>query len=93
MNVATYLSQEGFEESRKGIFFSREIATSVTATASAELWNVSVNGFTYKDIMSTDLQKVLDAIHTFEGKAIVVSIYNLQRDVLMKRIYPIKEAI
>jgi hypothetical protein len=93
MTVTTYLSQEGFEEQKKGKFFSREINTSVTSTASPKLWDVTVNEFTYKDIMDADLPKVVEAIHKFTGTALVVTLYNLQREVLMKRIYPIKEAI
>ena len=93
MNVATYLSQEGFEEQRRGRFFSREINTSVTATASPKLWDVTINEFTYKDILETDLPKVVEIIHKFTGTALVVSLYNLQREVIMRRIYPIKEVI
>lgn len=93
MTVPTYLSQEGFEEQRKGIFFSREINTSVTATMSPNLWNITVNEFTYKDIMSDDLPKAVEAIHLFSDTSLVVALYNLQRDVLMKKILPLKEAI
>lgn len=93
MTVATYLSQEGFNEERKGVFFSREINTLITSTASKELWDITVNEFTYRDIMSVDLDKAIDAIHTFNGTARVVKLYNLQRAVLLKHIYPIKEDI
>ena len=93
MTVATYLSQEGFEEQRRGVFFSREINTSVTATASPKLWDVTVNEFTYKDILETDLPKAIENIHKYTDTSLVVSLYNLQREVLMKRIFPIKEAI
>ena len=93
MIVATYLSQEGFEEQRRGTFFSREINTSVVATASPKLWDVTVNEFTYKDILEADLPKAIESIHKFTGTALVVSLYNLQREGLMKRIFPIKEVI
>jgi hypothetical protein len=92
MTVATYLSQEGFEESRKGQFFSREINTSVTSTMNPTLWNVTVNEFTYKDILDVDLPKAIEALHTYTGTSLVVTLYNMQRDVLMKSLLPIKEA-
>lgn len=91
MTVGTYLSQEGFEESRKGIFFSREVSTSVTATMNPKLWDVTVNGFTYKDILDVDLPKAIEHLHTYTDTSLVVSLYNMQRDVLMKTILPIKE--
>lgn len=93
MNVATYLSQEGFNESRKGQFFSREISTSVNSTADELFWNLTHNEFTYKDIKSTDLPKAVDAIHKFEGTGLVVVLYNLQRDVIIGRAHAIKEDI
>lgn len=91
MTVATYLSQEGFEEQRKGIFFSREINTSVTSTMNPKLWNVTVNEFTYKDILDVDLPKAVEALHKYEDTSLVVALYNLQRGVLMKTMLPIKE--
>ena len=93
MNVSTYLSQEGFNETRKGQFFSREISTSINSTADELFWNVTHNEFTYKDIKNTDLVKAVDAIHKFEGTSLVVTLYNLQRDVIIGRTYAIKEDI
>jgi hypothetical protein len=93
MTVATYLSQEGFEEQRKGNFFSREINTSITSTMSPKYWDVTVNSFTYKDIADSDLPKAIESIHKFTDTSLVVSLYNLQRDVLSKKIFAIKEAI
>ncbi len=92
MTVTTYLSQEGFEEQRKGKFFSREINTSVTSTMNPKLWDITVNEFTYKDILDGDLPKAIEAIHSFTDTSLVVKLYNMQRDVLMKKILPIKEA-
>lgn len=92
MTVATYLSQEGFEESRKGQFFSREVNTAVTSTMNPKLWDVTVNEFTYKDITDTDLPKAIEALHTYTDTSLVVFLYNIQRDVLIKKILPIKEA-
>jgi len=91
MTVATYLSQEGFEEQRRGVFFSREINTSVTATMNPKLWDVTVNGFTFKDILDIDLTKAVDFLHKYTDTSLVVALYNLQRDVLMKKIFAIKE--
>jgi hypothetical protein len=93
MTVATYLSQEGFEEQRKGKFFSREINTSITSTMSPKLWDITVNDFTYKNIMHDDLPKAIEAIHSFSDTSLVVKLYNIQRDVVMKKILPIKEVI
>lgn len=93
MTVTTYLSQEGFEEQRKGKFFSREINTSVTSTMNPKLWDITVNDFTYKDILDGDLPKAIEAIHSFTDTSLVVKLYNMQRDVLMKKILPIKEVI
>lgn len=93
MTVSTYLSQEGFEENRKGIFYSREINTTITATASPSLWNLTVNEFTYKDIKSDDLKKAVDNIHTFTDTSLVISLYNLQQAVKTKRMFAIKEDI
>lgn len=93
MTVPTYLSQEGFEEGRKGIFFSREVNTTVTATISPNFWNLTVNEFTYKDIRSEDLAKAVDSIHSFTGTSLVVALYNLQFDVISKKTFAIKEDI
>lgn len=93
MTVSTYLSQEGFENSRRGVYYSREINTTITATASPSLWNLTVNEFTYKDIKSDDLEKAIDNIHTFTGTSLVVSLYNLQQAVKTKKIFAIKEDI
>lgn len=92
MTVTTYLSQEGFEEQRKGKFFSREINTSVTSTMNPKFWDVTVNDFTYKDILDSDLPKVIEYVHSYTDTLLVVRIYNLQREVLTKKILPIKEA-
>lgn len=88
--VATYLSQEGFKESKPGHFYSREINTSITSTATAELYDITVDEFTYKDIRAVDLEIVLDTIHAADTTARVVVLYNLQYAVLTKKIYPIK---
>jgi len=93
MTVATYLSQEGFEETRKGIFFSRETNTSITSTMSPKLWDVLINGFNYRNILDTDLPKVIDAIHRYTDTSLVVVIYNLQREVISKKVSAIKEVI
>lgn len=93
MIISTYLSQEGFEDSRRGVYYSREINTTITATASPSLWNLTVNEFTYKDIKSDDLAKAIDNIHTFTGTSLVVSLYNLQQGVKTKKIFAIKEDI
>lgn len=93
MTIATYLSQEGFEEQRKGRYFSREVNTLITSTMSPTLWDITINEMTYKDILEADMPKAIENIHKFTDTALVVSLYNLQRAVLMKRIYPIKEAL
>jgi hypothetical protein len=93
MTVATYLSQEGFEETRKGQFFSREVNTSVAATMNPKLWDVTVNEHTYKDILDIDLPKAVEALHLFTDTSLVVALYNMQREVLMKKIFAIKEVI
>lgn len=91
MKVATYLCQEGFEEERKGRFFSREITTLVTSTMSPTLWDITINEMTYKDIGELDIPKAVECIHRYSGTALVVALYNLQRDVVIKKIYPIRE--
>jgi hypothetical protein len=93
MTVSTYLSQEGFEDSRRGVYYSREINTTVTATASPSLWDLTVNEFTYKDIKSDDLKTAIDNIHSFTGTSLVVSLYNLQQAVRTKKMFAIKEDI
>lgn len=93
MTVSTYLSQEGFEDRRRGVYYSREINTTITATASPSLWDLTVNEFTYKDIKSDDLKKAIDNIHSFTGTSLVVSLYNLQQAVKTKKILAIKEDI
>lgn len=93
MTVTTYLSQEGFDEERRGIFFSREINTRITATMSPTLWNVTVNDFTYKDILDTDLPKVVSALHTYKDTSLVVVLYNLQRGVISRKLLGIREDI
>lgn len=93
MTVPTYLSQEGFEEVKRGVYFSREINTSVTSTMNPKLWNVTVDGFTFKDILDVDLEKAIDALHTYTGTSLVVVLYNMQHEVLMKKRFPIKEDI
>lgn len=93
MTVSTYLSQEGFEDSRRGVYYSREINTTITATTSPSLWDLTVNEFTYKDIKSDDLKTAIDNIHSFTGTSLVVSLYNLQRAVRTKKMFAIKEDI
>lgn len=93
MTAATYLSQEGFEELRKGKFFSREVNTTISSTMSPTLWDITVDEHTYKDILQADLPKAIEYIHTYSDTSLVVALYNIQRDVLMKKILPIKEAI
>jgi len=91
MTVATYLSQEGFEEQKKGVFVSKEIVTTITSTMNPKLWDVTVNGFTYREILDGDVSKAIDAIHKFTDTSLVVALYNMQRSVIMKRVLPIKE--
>lgn len=93
MNVSVYLSKEGFEETRRGVFFSREIGTSVTATASPELWDVTNNGFTYQAIRTKDLATAINYLHSYSGTSLVVLLYNLQLDVISSKLLRIKEDI
>lgn len=93
MNPAVYLSQEGFEEQRRGIFYSREVGLLIESTVDENLWNVTLEQKTYKDIFTKDLPIVVEAVHTYKDTAVVIVLYNLQRDVLLKKIVPIKEDI
>lgn len=91
--VPLYLSNEGFETLRNGVYHSKEISTTVNTTIDPDLYDVTVGGFIYRDIKGEDLDIVIDAIHTYDGTRRVVVLYNLQRAVLSKRILPIKEDI
>lgn len=90
-NVATFLSSEGFETTRNGIYHSKEISVTITTTATPTLFDVDYDGFIYKDIEGEQLDVVIEAIHVLKGTARVVVLYNLQRAVLLKLILPIKE--
>ena len=93
MLTTAYLSQEGFEELRRGHYVSREINTTIKATINGSLWDVEYNNFTYRDIAGDDLEKVIEAIHDKEGTTVVVILYNLQLAVKAKKLLPIKEAV
>lgn len=93
MIAATYLSQEGFEETKPGTFFSREINTTITATMSSSLYDVSVDEHVYKDVFKANLPKAVEYIHKYEGTSRVVALYNLQHAVVTKKILPIKEGV
>lgn len=91
--IATYLSSEGFAEARKGKFYSRELNATIESTINPTLWNITTNGFTFRDINADDISIAVEAMHALEGTTLVVELYNMQHGVLTKKLKPIKEDV
>lgn len=92
MIVATYLAKEGFEDKR-GSWYSRELNTTISTTPYPNVYTVTIEDHTFRDIVATDLPKVIDAVNNLSDTELVVELYNLQQKVLTKYIKPLVEGL